>query len=68
MGVTLIGGKILNHDLKISVIIPVYQVAKYLRECIDSVIAQDYKNIEIILIDDGSSDESPEICDQYEKK
>lgn len=52
-------------DLKVSVIIPVYNTEKYLEECIDSVIAQTYKNLEIILVDDGSSDRSPLLCDQY---
>lgn len=50
----------------ISVIIPVYNVEKYLTECIDSVINQTYKNLEIILVDDGSTDSSGEICDRYE--
>ena len=49
----------------ISVIIPVYNVEKYLRECVDSVINQTYSFIEIILIDDGSTDLSGQICDDY---
>lgn len=52
------------NDL-ISVIIPVYNVEKYLHRCIDSVINQTYSNLEIILVDDGSTDTSPEICDEY---
>lgn len=52
----------------ISVIIPVYKVEKYLRRCLDSVLNQTYQNIEIILIDDGSPDKCPEICDEYEKR
>lgn len=56
------------EDKLISIIIPVYNVQNYLRECIDSVIAQTYKNLEIILVDDGSPDKSGEICDEYSKK
>lgn len=61
----------INLDKKIpdvSVIIPVYNVQKYLEQCINSVIKQTYYNIEIILIDDGSTDNSGKICDDYAKK
>ncbi len=59
---------ITNQTKKVSVIIPVYNVEEFLRECLDSVINQTYKNLEIILIDDGSTDGSGVICDEYEKK
>lgn len=49
----------------ISVIIPVYNVEKYLRECVESVLNQTYLNYEIILVDDGSTDSSGKICDEY---
>lgn len=50
---------------KISVIIPVYKVENYLHRCVDSILAQSYCDLEIILVDDGSPDGSPEICDKY---
>ena len=49
----------------ISVIIPVYNVESYLRECVESVINQTYENLEIILVNDGSTDRSGDICDYY---
>ena len=52
----------------ISVIVPVYNVAPYLRKCMDSILFQTYQNLEIILIDDGSTDESSDICDEYQKR
>ena len=53
---------------KISVIVPVYNVEQFLRECIESIRNQTYKNIEIILVDDGSTDNSGKICDEYISK
>ena len=52
----------------ISIIVPVYNVEKYLQRCIDSILAQSFKDFELILIDDGSKDKSGEICDAYEQK
>lgn len=53
---------------QISVIVPVYQAEKYLRRCLDSILTQSYSRLEVILIDDGSSDRSPQICDEYAQK
>lgn len=53
---------------KISVIVPVYKVEKYLHRCVDSILAQTFTDFEILLIDDGSPDRSGEICDEYAKK
>ena len=49
----------------ITIIIPIYNVEKYLSKCLNSVIKQDYKNLEILLIDDGSTDSSGKIADEY---
>lgn len=52
----------------ISVIVPIYKVEDYLQQCIDSVLAQSYQNIELILVNDGSPDGCPMICDRYAKE
>lgn len=53
--------------MKISIIVPIYNVEKYLERCILSIIKQTYQNIEIILVNDGSTDSSIEICKKYSK-
>ncbi len=52
----------------ISVIVPIYNVEKYLARCVDSIVNQMYKNLEIILVDDGSPDRCPQMCDDYAEK
>ena len=54
--------------VKVSVLVPVYNVEDYLRKCIDSLVNQIYTNIEIILVNDGSTDSSGTICDEYAQK
>lgn len=56
-----------EQDL-ITIVVPVYNVEKYLKKCIESIIGQTYKKIEIILVDDGSTDDCKIICDEYKKK
>ena len=54
-----------NKSVKVSIIVPVYNSEKYISTCIDSLINQSLENIEIILVDDGSMDNSGKICDMY---
>lgn len=54
--------------MKLSIIVPIYNTEKYIKTCIESLINQIYRDIEIILVDDGSSDDCPIICDEYAKK
>lgn len=55
-------------SLLVSIIIPIYKVEQYLQKCVDSVLRQTHHNLEVILVDDGSPDRCPEICDDYAKK
>ena len=50
---------------KLSIIVPIYNVEQYLRKCVDSLLAQDYSDYEIILVDDGSTDDSWQIVQEY---
>lgn len=52
----------------ISVIVPIYNVEKYLERCVDSIVNQTYRNLEIILVDDGSLDNCPKMCDDFAKR
>lgn len=56
------------HIPKISIVVPVYGVEKYLNECVDSILSQTFRDIEVILVDDGSKDRCPQIIDEYAKK
>lgn len=58
----------MKKDKIISVIVPVYNVEKTIRKCLDSILSQTYKNLEIILVNDGSTDNSGDICKEYYKK
>lgn len=56
------------HNVKISIIVPVYNVEQYLPKCVESILRQTYTNLEVILVDDGSPDSSGAICDEYAQK
>lgn len=52
----------------VSIIVPVYNMEKYLNRCVNSILKQTFQDFELILVDDGSTDESAELCDQYANK
>ena len=54
-----------KNSIYVSVIVPVYNVEQYLKRCVNSIIEQTEKNIEIILVDDGSPDSCPQLCDEF---
>src|SRR5665647_2657921 len=56
------------HNPLISIIVPIYKVENYIRNCVDSILNQTYKNLEVILVDDGSTDNCGNICDEYSLK
>lgn len=58
----------LGDEMKFSIIVPIYKVEEYLEQCILSIVKQSYKNLEIILVDDGSPDNCPAICDEFAAK
>lgn len=58
----------MNKEELVSIVVPIYNVEKYLCDCVKSIVAQTYKNIEIILVDDGSTDRCGFLCDQWEKE
>ena len=56
----------MHEKAKVSIVVPIYNMQQYLEKCIQSLIEQSYRNIEIILVNDGSTDDSAEICRKYE--
>lgn len=58
----------MNENVKVSVIVPIYKIERYLHQCVDSIIAQTFTDFELLLIDDGSPDGCPAICDEYAQK
>lgn len=59
---------LVNTEKTVSVVVPVYKTEAYLEKCVDSILSSTYKNIEVVLVDDGSPDNSGKICDEYAEK
>ena len=57
-----------DRQVKVSVLVPIYKVEKYLHRCLDSVISQNFQDYELVLVDDGSPDNCPAICDKYQSR
>lgn len=57
-----------DQKILVSIIVPIYNVDRYLEKCLDSILGQTYRNLQILLIDDGSTDRSGDICDWYAEK
>ena len=58
----------MNFNKLVSIIVPIYNVEKYLEKCVCSILNQDYNNLEVILVNDGSTDESLKICERLQKR
>ena len=58
----------IKNMTQVSIIVPVYNVKKYLRRCVDSILTQTFTDFELLLVDDGSTDSSGKICDEYKDK
>lgn len=58
----------MRRKMKFSIIVPAYNVAQYIEECVESVLNQDYDNYEVIVVDDGATDETPQIIDSLAQK
>ena len=54
--------------MMLSIIVPIYKIEEFLRQCVESILAQSFQDFELILVDDGSPDSCPEICEQYAEK
>lgn len=65
---SLNGFKCIIENMKVSFILPIYNVEKYLSECVESILAQTYRDFEILLVDDGSPDNCPALCDEWAKR